>query len=194
MRMLTLVLVLCADAGVVVPVGLDGDVPSPAVVTASSLAPQPPTVITVPRPSPVLKPEDAPTGELADRQLGRTVALLRDAVKRKDVALGAGLTLMLLAWFLRRRLPSLPKEWTPLGTLFLSAAPALASVLVVPGVTWDEVLVATATIWATANGAWAGAVKPLLRLVDRRGAASAPTGAPTPAPVDSPVPPDPPKT
>lgn len=111
-------------------------------------------------PAPIPPPASV---ELDDSQLVGTVRLLKRAIKDRNWALGAALTLMLLLWALRQRIPALPKEYLPLAGLILSAVPGLVSVLMVPGVSWDEVLVATATIWASANGAWSGAFQPLAK-------------------------------
>lgn len=153
-----------------VPAAPEPDLPA---FLAAQAAARPDAGITAPAAVSVAPLQDAAAPSSAMR-------MLITAVKDKRYGVAAGIALMLTVWMLRRAFPRLPKPFLPLAALIISSGPALAVVVSAPGVTLDEVLFATFSIWATAGGTWAGVIEPIRNWMSARTSV-----APSTAPVDT---------
>ena len=86
---------------------------------------------------------------------GALVGLLTKAAKERNWAVLAGALLMLAVLVLRRLKPTIPKKWLPAVGLALACVPGLALELLEPdGLSVEELVEATLTIWLLASGLW----------------------------------------
>lgn len=143
-------------------------------------------------PLPVDVPPDAPgtggDGALV-KLLSDTVSMFVNAVQQKQWGMAAGIALTATVLFIRWRWKSLPPEWTPLASLVMAGAPALAVALKRPDISRVELLEATLGIWLMASGSWETIFKPVRKLGEFAVYKLRP---PVPAPAPPPSPPAPP--
>lgn len=95
-------------------------------------------------------------------------AMLTNAVKSHNWAMGAATLLMITVWLARKMRPTVDPKWLPLLGLVSAGFPALILALMRPQIDVGELVSGTLGIWLMANGAWSGVTAPIRDAVAAR--------------------------